>query len=341
MLRDILKSLHEKEAVEMKELNAYYTSRNEMVTSTDDKLKQLLVIIESKIKETETRLQFLKERRNTIKGGLDFANIYDGEGLYVCHIQNVRGGNILMKKVTRPTVIFVEQPERYKVKVKPYYNRRAPTIRKKWNIYSSIFGNFINGKLSGLTVIRYNDTSFYEGPYIDEKWLDNQGIVNLDGKPKNHYGIYTCSDRRVFEGFNVDNHFDPHNLQMFYRCTMPNGEVYEGEFCDEMYHGVGMYIYKDGAVYEGNWHKGSRFGHGHFRASPASGGWAYEGDWDTDRKHGEGMITWQDSSCYIGEWYYDVREGRGVFVTRLRDVYKGEFSKNMFHGNGELLYSDG
>ena len=49
--------------------------------------------------------------------------------------------------------------------------------------------------------------------------------------------------------------------------TLPNQEVYEGQFCDEMYHGVGMYIYSDGSVYEGRWHRGTRFGQGHFRSA--------------------------------------------------------------------------
>ena len=41
------------------------------------------------------------------------------------------------------------------------------------------------------------------------------------------------------------------NVQSHYRLTLPNKEKYEGEFCDEMFHGVGMYTYNDGSVYEG------------------------------------------------------------------------------------------
>ena len=48
-----------------------------------------------------------------------------------------------------------------------------------------------------------------------------------------------CPDGTIFEGNLVDNHFDPSNLQTYYRMTSVSGEVYEGSFCDEARHGVG------------------------------------------------------------------------------------------------------
>jgi hypothetical protein len=148
-------------------------------------------------------------------------------GIYVCEVKNVRGGNITITKKTRPTVVFIERPQRFKLKVKPMYHRRAQAIRKRWTIYSSIMGTFIKGKLAGLVAIRYNDNSYYEGPYVSEEWLDSVGKLNELGKAANHYGSFKCPDGRIFEGRNVDNHFDPNNLQTFYRLTLPNGEVYE------------------------------------------------------------------------------------------------------------------
>ena len=42
-----------------------------------------------------------------------------------------------------------------------------------------------------------------------------------EGRERNHFGIYTCADGRVFEGSNVDNHFDPFNLQVTATTTTP------------------------------------------------------------------------------------------------------------------------
>jgi hypothetical protein len=79
------------------------------------------------------------------------------------------------------------------------------------------------------------------------------------------------------------------------------------------------------------------------------------------------VINWADGSCYMGEWYYEQVcitiidtimlhmytndayyvhylikvKGKGVYVTPLRDVYKGEMSSGQFHGYGELLYANG
>lgn len=87
----------------------------------------------------------------------------------------------------------------------------------------------IDGRLSGLVTIRYRDGAIYEGPYISEEWLDELGNIVPGALPKNHFGVYRCpeKDGRIFEGNTIHNHFDPKNLQSYYRCRLPNGEIYE------------------------------------------------------------------------------------------------------------------
>jgi len=36
---------------------------------------------------------------------------------------------------------------------------------------------------------------------------------------------------------------------------------------------------------------------------------------------------------YLGQWYRDTIQGWGVFITKLRDVYKGSFVDNLYEGN--------
>ena len=83
--------------------------------------------------------------------------------------------------------------------------------------------------------------------------------------------------------------------------------MYEGMFCDEAYHGTGLYKFADGSVYEGHWHRGTRFGHGHLRSSE---GWTYEEGFNTNKRHGYGVINYNDGSMYLGQWYYD-KTGQG------------------------------
>lgn len=95
------------------------------------------------------------------------------------------------------------------VSVRPHYDPRPQIFRKKWTIYSSLLGTFRHGRVEGIVTIRFNDGSFYEGPYVEEAALDQMGLVSLPGaRASDHYGIFRANDGRVFEGANVDNHFN-------------------------------------------------------------------------------------------------------------------------------------
>lgn len=52
-------------------------------------------------------------------------------------------------------------------------------------------------------------------------------------------------------------------------------------------------------------------------------------------------MDWPDTSFYLGHWVLGLRCGRGCFISRMRDVYQGDFLDDKFHGKGELVYSNG
>ena len=226
-----------------------------------------------------------------------------------------------------------------------------------WHLHIRHAGRYRNHSIPGQVYLRGKDVqefaiysisyltsilSLYvrdsQGPYISEDAIGTDGKV-LDGvRTKNHWGVFTCPDGKVYEGNLVDNHFDPDNVQGVYRLTFPHGDVYEGEFMDERLHGIGIYRWVDGSVYDGEWHCNRRYGHGRLQSSEQ---WVYEGQFENDTRNGEGMITYSDGSVYIGEWQLDKYQGKGIFVSRLHDVYTGMFSENKFHGYGEILYNNG
>jgi phage FluMu protein Com len=304
----------------------------------DSKHDLLLQDATKRFADTEMALTRLREARYFDKYDIELSNRFTDEGVYCCYVKNLRGGSMPMITKSNRVVVAVQQPEPFLLDVRPQFNARPLAVRKRWTTYSSILGGFIKGRLCGIVTVRYSDSSFYEGPYIGEEWIDTMGNLNPAGKAPNHYGVYTLPDGRIFEGRNVDNHFDPFNLQQNYKLKLPNGETYDGMFSDEEYHGIGIYYFNDGSVYEGEWHRGMRFGHGQFRSCE---GWTYEGFFDSNRRHGEGAINWPDGSFYIGEWYFEKITGRGAYVSRLRDVYRGDLLDSIFHGFGELLYTSG
>lgn len=326
-----------KDEEEAKKINPYYTP--------NPKYPNAILIIEKKIEKISDQINNFPKKRYLLKQDYRLqeegmvVNHYEYEGKYACQVSNTRAnGSIVIMKTSKPCILVCEFSLPFELHVSPYYLPRFHTIRRRWSIYSSIRGNFIKGKLVGLVLINYADGSSYEGPYVGEEWIDTEGNVILEGRAKNHYGIFKCFDGRIFEGPEVDNHFDMHNLQLCYKVTFENGEVYEGQFCDEEFHGHGIFYYSDGSVYEGMWHRGKRFGHGHFRSQER---WTYEGHYDSNRRHNKGCITWKDGSMYMGEWKYDVITGHGVYISKLRNVYKGSLVDGKFCGHGEIIYGDG
>eukprot|EP01041_Mallomonas_annulata_P000411 gene411-745_t len=293
--------------------------------------------VEDRIAETMTHLEELTHERVDLKAAMEFANHFEGEGKYSCIVSNIRGGSVLIKRVSRVATVVFETIEPYVVRGYPLYIPRHQRKRQKWTLYSCVQGTFTTGRLEGIVTICYQEKAIYEGPYISEEWLDTMGQVIKNGRTATHWGVYTCADGRVFEGVNVDNHFDEGNIQGIYRLILTNGEIYEGEFCDERFHGHGIYKYVDGVVYEGQWHCNRRYGHGKLTGD----GWTYDGQFAFDTKKGDGMISFDDGSIYIGEWQLDKYHGKGIFISRLHDVYRGEFQDGEFHGRGEIHYNNG
>ena len=298
--------LKERESVLKRKLLAQTQLYSQMKNSTDPDIVQQLVVIKAEIDSYKNQLvEHLKDRVK-LKLVLPGVNNFSDEGVYTCKVWNIRAGPVKIVRITEPAVVVVEQSMPYKLRVVPSYLPRPQVIRKNWTVYSCILGTFTKGELEGLVTIFYYDKAKYEGPYVDEIWLDTRGRVNPAGRTAAHYGVYTCADGRVFEGNLVDNHFDPKNVQSYYRLTNCDGSVYEGSFCDEQYHGVGTYTYEDGSTYEGEWFKSKRFGYGHYRyfgkpvttvflpgikepqVQPAKQKFTYEGWWNNDLMHGEG-----------------------------------------------------
>ncbi len=333
-----ISGVHKDEAMLVHEVQKLLETKEQLEGKTDAQAFVMYNDTVNRLKECNDAIQLIKEARYSAKIDLKYTNKFTDEGIYTCYVQNYRGGDLVSLTKSVRTVVVVEHSIPYLVRVRPEYIPRAPSIRKKWTTYNSIYGTFKKGRVEGIVTICYNDGSAYEGPYVGEEFLDTKGRVIKPGRAKDHYGVFRAPDGRTFEGPLVDNHFDVNNLQDFYRVRMKNGEVYEGMFLDENYHGVGMYTFKDGSVYEGLWFRGFRFGHGHFRSAE---GWAYEGFFDNNRRHLDGFITYKDGSMYMGEWYYDTIQGKGIHISQLRDVYRGEFKDGLYEGYGQLVYSNG
>merc|ERR1712189_158508 len=58
-------------------------------------------------------------------------------------------------------------------------------------------------------------------------------------------------------------------------------------------------------------------------------------------KDGVGRYTWKQAQIeYSGEWKSDQMSGKGQITYQNGDVYRGSFSENNFHGEGQYFFAD-
>lgn len=90
-----------------------------------------------------------------------------------------------------------------------------------------------------------------------------------------------------------------------------NGDRYDGDFINGMFHGKGVFTWAKGDRYEGDFFLNRRTGHGIY-LWPS--GESYEGDFVDGKLNGWGIYTWPDGAFYEGEFINNVRTEKGVYV---------------------------
>ncbi|KEG09199.1 hypothetical protein DQ04_05631040 [Trypanosoma grayi] len=115
--------------------------------------------------------------------------------------------------------------------------------------------------------------------------------------------------------------------------TFPNGEVYVGDWNDELYfrEGEGRCTYRNGDEYIGHWSGDKRHGFG--KMIEAGGKCVYEGEWCKGKRHGLG-IQKDDHGVYHGEFRDDVRCGQGLHQGPNGSMYRGNWKDNDRVGPG-------
>lgn len=69
-----------------------------------------------------------------------------------------------------------------------------------------------------------------------------------------------------------------------------NGDIYDGDFVNSLYHGTGLLTYPDGSTYQGKFAKGKFNGKGKIIFAGSFAGAVYEGDFVNDQYHGKGKL---------------------------------------------------
>jgi hypothetical protein len=120
------------------------------------------------------------------------------------------------------------------------------------------------------------------------------------------------------------------------RMAYQNGDIYEGEWKNDLREGKGKNIYANGNVYEGEWKNDLRNGIGVIKYP---GGGTYEGEWKDDLRNGIGVLKYPGGGTYEGEWKDDLRSGKGKNISAAGDIYEGDWVAGMKDGSGTMFFN--
>ena len=116
-----------------------------------------------------------------------------------------------------------------------------------------------------------------------------------------------------------------------------DGSRYCGEFKDLKRHGRGKFSCYDAdeSVYEGEWKDGKKHGHGCLQQVNEV---VYEGEWKDGKMHGHGKFSgYADKSVYEGEWKHGRKHGPGVLTLSNGEEYHGAWKNGQWHGYGVVI----
>jgi hypothetical protein len=174
----------------------------------------------------------------------------------------------------------------------------------------------------------------------------------------NGEGTKKWKDGSFIQGYWVDGKLNGHGSQYFGKESEFHGDIYNGEFKDDMYNGFGTYYDKsEDNTYVGHWLNGKPNGTGKLTSGKNAkfpnmyydGEWKdglmngfgtkfwgiagehtnnkYVGEWKNDKMDGHGIYYWSDGSYYDGPWQNGEQQGNGTYVFRNGEVFKGYWDK--------------
>jgi hypothetical protein len=189
----------------------------------------------------------------------------------------------------------------------------------------------------GRGICLYNNGTMYKGEWKRNKEHGRGTLMTADRKRVIYKGEW---ERGRMHGqgvyyYNQDDHFISSRKD---ESSEQQGCRYEGDFKENVRHGIGKYVLPDGSVYEGDWRENLMSGRGTFKWPDGS---AYVGSWKDGKRNGPGFLQTSDGFVYDGMWAQNAMEGRGIATYPSGQRYEGLWSNGRREGRGTIHFTNG
>ena len=168
----------------------------------------------------------------------------------------------------------------------------------------------------------------YKVPYGDRHRSSPESMAKKKNTDPDKCFVYPSSGA-TYKGSFHPTHFGVRHGQGLF--IWKNGASYEGEWRMNNRHGYGRQIFEDGDYYEGAWSNDKASGEGLYVGVD---GTVYNGGFLDNLQHGFGEERREDGTLYVGEWKFSHKEGDGKLVWSNGCSYTGKFKKGQIDGEG-------
>ena len=155
--------------------------------------------------------------------------------------------------------------------------------------------------------------------------FDSSGNCSGEGLWLNNYNIYYGNFRDdVFNGLGV--------------FMNTRGDYYFGQWVNGVPHGYGFIVFNGIKAYEGQFLDGQKCGNG---TEQFPGGDTYQGEFANGQREGQGKYKYAGGAMYNGGMKNSKFDGEGTFIWSNGQKYNGGFNNGKMNGHGTFTWKDG
>ena len=143
------------------------------------------------------------------------------------------------------------------------------------------------------------DGNIYKGEIKDSKYNGKGKLILTDAEYEGLFenGEFKNGKLKWNNGYEYEGDFNGFCLNGKGKLINNEGDSYEGDFVNNLFHGNGIYKYsKSHDVYEGEFQYGMKKGKGKYIAQDK---YIYDGNWDNDMPFGYGKLSNWDETCTL------------------------------------------